>query len=69
MNIAVIQKKHNRDVVHVFKATKDYPIFLFDYKDFQKLYRPHEIEKKHRFLYIGQKPKEYVYGLEQILEW
>lgn len=61
-------KKHNRDVVHVFKATKDYPIFLFDYKDFQKLYRPHEIEKKHRFLYIGQKPKEFVYGLEQILE-
>lgn len=59
-------KKLNRDVVHIFKATKDYPIFLFDYDDFQKLYRPHEQDKKNRFLYIGQKPKNFIYGLKQL---
>lgn len=59
-------KKLNRDVVHIFKATKDYPIFVFDYGDFKKLYRPHEQEKKNRFLYIGKKPKEYIYGLKQL---
>lgn len=59
-------KKHNRDVVHIFKATEDYPIFLFDYGDFKKLYRPHDQEKKNRFLYIGKKPKDYIYGLKQL---
>lgn len=59
-------KKLNRDVVHIFKATKDYPIFVFDYGDFKKLYRPHEQEKKNRFLYIGKKPKDYIYGLTQL---
>ena len=59
-------KKLNRDVVHIFKSNKDYPIFLFDYGSFKKLYRPHEMEKQNRFLYIGQKPKEFIYGLEQL---
>jgi hypothetical protein len=59
-------KKLNRDVVHIFKATDDYPMFLFDYGDFKKLYKPHDQEKKNRFLYVGKKPKEYVYGLKQL---
>jgi len=59
-------KKLNKDVVHIFKSNKDYPIFLFDYGDFKKLYRPHEQEKKNRFLYIGEKPKDFIYGLKQI---
>ncbi|MBK6964201.1 MAG: hypothetical protein IPH20_09715 [Bacteroidales bacterium] len=58
----------NRDVVHIFKSNKNYPIFLFDYGTFRKLYRPHEMEKKNRFLYIGQKPKDFIYGLEQLME-
>ncbi len=61
-------KKLNRDVVHIFKATKDYPIFVFDYGDFKKLYKPHDQEKKNRFLYIGTKPTDYIYGLKQILK-
>jgi hypothetical protein len=60
-------KKLNRDVVHIFTATKDYPIFLFDYTEFKKLYKPHELEKKNRFLYIGKKPTDYIFGLKQIL--
>lgn len=59
-------KKHNRDVVHIFKATDDYPMFVFDYGDFKKLYRPHDQEKKNRFLYVGKKPKDYIYGLKQL---
>jgi hypothetical protein len=61
-------KKLNKDVVHIFKATKDYPMFLFDYGDFQKLYKPNEQNKKYRFLYIGNKPANYVYGLSVVEE-
>lgn len=60
-------EKHKRDVVHKFIATEDYPMFVFDYGEFQKIYRPHDLEKKNRFLYAGRKPKNYVYGLQQLL--
>lgn len=54
------------DVVHIFKATEHYPIFLFDYGSFKKIYKPHEQDKKYRFVYIGQKPAKYVYGLARL---
>lgn len=59
-------KKHNKDVVHIFEATEHFPIFLFDYDDFKKLYKPYELDKKYRFLYIGNKPSDYIYGLDRI---
>jgi hypothetical protein len=59
-------KKQNKDIVHIFKSHDTYPMFLFDYGDFKKLYRPLDREKKNRFLYIGQKPKKFIYGLKQI---
>lgn len=61
-------KKLKKDVVHIFEATDDYPIFVFDYGDFQKLYKPHELNKAFRFLYIGEKPKNFIYGLDQLQE-
>jgi len=61
-------KKENRDIVHIFQSTKDFPIFLFDYGDFQKLYKPHETDKKYRFQYVGNKPKDFIYGLQQIID-
>lgn len=61
-----ISKKLKRDVVHKFIATDDYPIFVFDYGDFKKLYKPHDKDKKNRFVYVGIKPKNYVYGLSQL---
>lgn len=61
-------EKHKRDVVHKFIATEDYPMFVFDYGDFKKLYKPHDMEKKNRFLYVGTKPKQYIYGLKQLLD-
>lgn len=60
-------KTQNRDVVHKFIATEDYPIFVFDYGDFKKIYRPHDPEKKNRFLYVGKKPKDYIYGYRQLV--
>jgi hypothetical protein len=59
-------KKQKKDVVHIFEATEDFPIFLFDYRSFKKLYKPHEVNKKFRFLYIGEKPQDFIYGLERI---
>ena len=59
-------KKHKRDVVHIFKSTDDFPIFVFDYGDFKKLYKPFELDKKYRFSYIGTKPKDFIYGHEQL---
>lgn len=58
--------KHKRDVVHVFKAHENYPMFLFDYGDFKKLYKPYEQEKQYRFVWIGDVPDDFIFGLEQI---
>lgn len=59
-------KKLEKDVVHTFIATDDYPIFVFDYEAFKKLYKPYDKEKKNRFVYVGDKPKDYVYGLDVV---
>lgn len=52
--------------VHNFYATDEYPIFVIDEGDFQKLYQPLNPEKKYRFLYIGKKKENYLHGLAQI---
>ena len=59
-------KKKNCDVVHIFKSNEHYPIFLFDYGTFKKIYKPHEPDKKYRFVYVGSKPSKYIYGLKQL---
>lgn len=59
-------KKLGKDVVHQFKSTRDFPMFLFDDGEYKKMYKPHEKEKKNRFFYIGTKPVDYIYGLKQI---
>ncbi len=61
-------KKTGKPVIHCFKSNPDYPIFLFDYGSFKKLYKPYEDEKRYRFVYIDgdKKPKDYVFGLEQV---
>lgn len=61
-------KKLGRDVVHKWIATEDFPIFVFDYGSFKKLYKPHAPEKKDRFLYVGEKPKNYIYGFRQLTQ-
>ena len=50
----------------ITKATKTYPLFLFDHGDWKKLYQPLNPEKQYRFRYIGNKPKEFINGLTQL---
>ena len=61
-----VQNKDGKLIKHRFAATEDYPIFLFDYGDFQKIYKPHEQKKKYRFVFVGQKPADYIFGLDQV---
>jgi len=58
--------KYFKDIVHIFKSTDDYPIFLLDIGSFNKIYKPHELDKGYRFNYVGKKPNSYVFGLKQL---
>lgn len=46
-------------------ATEDYPIFVYDFGTWQKIYQPNA-EKQYRFRYAGQKPSRHVFGLDLI---
>ncbi|MFY0481425.1 primase-helicase family protein [Flavobacterium sp. PLA-1-15] len=56
--------KENEAVTTI--ATEDYPIFVFDFGDWQKIYQPMSYEKQYRFRYAGDKPKHHVWGLDII---
>lgn len=47
-------------------ATEKYPIFVFDYGEWQKIYQPLNTDKKFRFRYAGTKPENHVFGLETL---
>lgn len=59
-------EKYQKDIVHIFQSTDDFPIFLLDEGSFKKIYKPHELEKRYRFQYIGSKPINYIFGLKQL---
>lgn len=59
--------KLKRDIVHIFASTETFPIFLFDWGGFQKLYKPFD-QKQYRFQYFGSKENDFVYGLQQIIK-
>jgi len=59
-------ERYKKDIVHIFKSTDDFPIFLLDEGSFKKIYKPHELDKKFRFGYVGTKPTNYIFGLKQI---
>ena len=50
----------------VTTATDEYPIFVFDFEDWQKIYQPMSFEKQYRFRYAGKKPSRHMWGLEII---
>lgn len=52
-------------VAHIYKSNDRYPIFVFDDKDFFKIYQPKHEEKSMRFLHGGAKPNDYIFGYEQ----
>lgn len=51
--------------VTICNSTPEYPIFLHDCGNFKKIYKPLEFDKSKRFFYIGNKPKDYINGLEE----
>lgn len=46
-------------------STDDFPIFVFDFGTWQKIYQP-KADKDKRFTYAGEKPKKYLFGLDLI---
>jgi hypothetical protein len=53
--------KENETIVTT--ATEEYPILVFDFGTWQKIYQPNSFEKQYRFRYAGEKPKRHVFGL------
>ncbi|WP_026730176.1 hypothetical protein [Flavobacterium denitrificans] len=52
----------------VITSTEEFPIFVFDFDSWQKIYQPNSFEKAHRFRYTGAKPKRHVFGMNLIEE-
>lgn len=44
--------------------TEHFPIYVFDLGSWKKIYKPREIDASFRFMYMGDKPKEFTFGLE-----
>jgi len=55
----------NREAL-ITSSNEKYPIFMFDYGDWKKIYQPLNPEKQYRFRYVGTKPKDYINGMEQL---
>ena len=65
----MISEKDGKKTCHIYKATEDFPMFLFDYGDFKKIYKPHEQKKAFRFMWydpFGKKTQDMIFGLDQI---
>lgn len=50
----------------VTEATEEYPIMVFDFGEWQKIYQPNSFEKQYRFRYAGQKPTRHAWGMDVI---
>lgn len=48
-----------------YTSNKDFPIFVIDEGDWQKIYKPKD-KKEYRFFSKGQKPADFVHGLSQL---
>ncbi|WP_282080890.1 primase-helicase family protein [Aquimarina algiphila] len=48
----------------ITRSTEKYPIFVFDFGIWQKIYQPLNSDKQYRFRYAGEKPKDYIFGLD-----
>jgi hypothetical protein len=49
------------------KSTEDYPIFVYDFGKWQKIYQPRSADKSYRFRYAGGRPKDYIFGLDDAI--
>lgn len=51
---------------HIYSAGADYPMFIYNYESWQKIYQPRHQDKSRRFMYHGQKPHDHINGLRQL---
>ena len=52
--------------VTITESTEEYPVFVYDFGDWQKIYQPKSTDKSYRFRYAGGRPKNYVFGLDDV---
>jgi hypothetical protein len=62
--IAYSYCKPNETIVTT--ATEDYPILVFDFGTWQKIYQINSFEKQYRFRYAGEKPERHVFGMDLV---
>lgn len=59
-----IDKTTGKKIVHTFHSTETYPIYMYNEGGWQKFYEPYS--QKQRFSSNGEKPKDYVFGMQRI---
>ena len=58
------EKYGNQTMQIITKSNEKYPIFVFDFDSWQKIYQPLNVDKQYRFRHSGDKPKNYIFGLD-----
>ena len=56
--------KENESIT--INSTEDFPILVFDFGKWQKIYQPNSFEKQWRFSFLGSPPKRNVFGMDLI---
>lgn len=65
---AITKRKENGQLITtVIKSNPNYPIFLYQFDGFQKICCPYAYDKANRFRYVGNKKKDIIYGMEQVI--
>ncbi|PQB08005.1 hypothetical protein BST83_13220 [Polaribacter filamentus] len=52
--------------VTVTQSTEEYPVLVYDFGSWQKIYQPKSADKSFRFRYAGGRPKDYIFGLDDV---
>jgi len=71
--ISKVKAEHTKDGVKqprrvtITSSNENYPIFLRQCGDFQKVYQPLNPKKEYRFFYIGSKTPNYINGLAELI--
>lgn len=61
-------KKNGELIVHTYFSTADYPILMFDEGSWKKFYKPKERDPQFRFFSTGEKPQDYLFGINQVMD-